>query len=90
MAEPELVQRAYTTILRYNIEHGAAPHFTELARELDVSPDEARALQRETTDAVIGCWISHDTDYVHSWAPFSNLPTQYRVSVEGEQKWYAQ
>ena len=52
--------------------------------------DEARALQREATDAVIGCWISHDTDYVHSWAPFSNLPTQYRVSVEGERKWYAQ
>ena len=90
MAEPELVQRAYTTILRYTIEHGAAPHYTELAREFDVSPDEARALQREATDAVIGCWISHDTDYVHSWAPFSNLPTQYRVSVEGERKWYAQ
>ena len=44
MAEPELVQRAYTTILRYTIEHGAAPHYTELAREFDVSPDEARAL----------------------------------------------
>ena len=90
MAESELVQQAYTTILQHNIEHGAAPHYTELAHALDVSPDEARALQREAADAGLGCWISHDTDYIHSWAPFSNLPTQYRVSVGGEQNWYGQ
>jgi hypothetical protein len=26
----------------------------------------------------------------HRFAPFNNLPTQYRVSVEGEQRWFAQ
>jgi len=31
-----------------------------------------------------------DTDYISSFAPFSNLPTQYRVSIGGEQKWFAQ
>ncbi len=44
MNEPELVQRAYTTIIRYSIEHGVAPHYTELASSLAVAPDEARAL----------------------------------------------
>lgn len=90
MAEPEQVQRAYTAIIKHSIEHGAAPHYTELARTLGVTPDEARELQSEASRASVGCWISPDTDYVHSFAPFSNLATQYRVSVEGVQKWYGQ
>ena len=90
MADSDLVQRAYTAILRHNVERGVAPHYTRLARELGVSPDEARDLQREAAGAAVGCWISHDTDYVHSWAPFSNLPKQYRISVDGEEQGYAQ
>jgi hypothetical protein len=31
-----------------------------------------------------------DTDYIASFAPFSSVPTQYLVSVDGEQRWYAQ
>ena len=90
MAEPEQIQRAYTAIMRHAVETGAAPHYTGLAKTLGVAPDEARELQAEATKHAVGCWISHDTDYVHSFAPFSNLPTQYRVSVEGVQKWYGQ
>lgn len=90
MARPELVQRAYTTVLQHAVEHGAAPHYTTLARLLEVEPDEARDLQEEAARASVGCWISHDTDYIHSFAPFSNLPTQYRVSVDGVEKWYGQ
>ena len=90
MAEPEMIQRAYSTIIRHTVENGVAPHYTELARILGVTPDEARDIQREAAGAAVGCWISADTDYIHSFAPFSNLPTQYRVSVDGEQKWYGQ
>ncbi len=90
MAQPEQVQRAYTAIMRHALETGAAPHYTGLAKMLGVTPDEARELQAEAARSAAGCWISYDTDYVHSFAPFSNLPTQYRVSVEGEQKWYGQ
>ena len=87
MADSELVQEAFTSILRHNMEDGVAPHFTALAAEFDVSPDEGLELQQAATQASVGCWISHETDYIHSFAPFSNLPTQYRVSVDGEQKW---
>lgn len=90
MADESLVQQAYTTIQKHFIQSGRAPHFTELAKELEITPDEAKDIQQKAADEGVGCWISHDTDYIASWAPFSNIPTQYLVTIEGEQKWYAQ
>jgi hypothetical protein len=89
-AEETLVQRAYTSVLEHFVQTGRAPHYTELAHTLGVEPDEARDLQREAAKAGVGCWFVQDTDYIESWAPFYNAPTQYRVTVEGEQKWYGQ
>jgi len=34
--------------------------------------------------------MTPDTDYVGAWAPFSNLPNQNAISVDGVQKWYGQ
>lgn len=82
-----LVQRAYTTILEHFVKTGRAPHFTELAKTLGLSPDEARDLQRETAQVGFGI-IAEGTDYVQSWAPFSNIPTHHLLTIEGEQKWY--
>ena len=31
-----------------------------------------------------------ETDQIVSVAPFNNLPNQYRISIDGEQKWFAQ
>ncbi len=90
MAEAALVQRAYTTILEHFIRSGRAPHYTELATMIGMHPDAARALQREAAAAAVGSWIAPDTDYIASWAPFSNIPTQYLVTVAGETKWYGQ
>ena len=92
MHSVETVQRAYTTILQYIIEHGRAPHYTELANLMGLVPDSARDLQREAAAAApIGaCWMSHDTDYIESWAPFSIIPTQHKVRVDGLQRWYGQ
>jgi hypothetical protein len=47
-------------------------------------------VQREAAGAAIACWLVQDTDYIESWAPFSNVPTPYRVIVEGAQQWYGQ
>jgi hypothetical protein len=70
---------------------GRAPHYTELAAELGLAPEEAReALHDVFRAGVPGIWLYPNTDYVASFAPFSNLPTQYLISVEGEQKWYGQ
>ncbi len=90
MADDAQKQQAYTAILEHFIETGRAPHFTELAGTLSLTPDETQELLPEAAAAGVGCWVSHDTDYIASWAPFSNIPTQYIVSVDGEQNWYGQ
>ncbi len=92
MSDNPLVQIAYTTVLEYFIEHGRAPHYVELADILDINIDEARVLARDTAAAapIASSWLSHDTDYIESWAPFSNIPTHNKISIDGEQKWYGQ
>jgi hypothetical protein len=90
MAEAPLVQRAYTTILEHFVQTGRAPHYTELAETLGTTPDEAKDLQREAAQAGIACWFVEGTDYIESWAPFSNIPTHYLLTIKGQQKWYGQ
>jgi hypothetical protein len=91
MNDPTLAQRAYTTILEHFVEHGRGPHYTELAVLLGISTEEARLAQADAVEGSrIGCWLSPLTDYIGSWAPFSNIPTQYLISVNGVQKWYGQ
>lgn len=88
----DLIQSSYTTILQYIVQNGRAPHYAELAKLLEVVPDTARELQRETAAAAPagGCWMSHETDYIESWAPFSIVPTQHLISIGGVKKWYGQ
>ena len=31
-----------------------------------------------------------ETEYIASWAPFSNVPTQTRISIDGKELWYGQ
>ena len=85
-----MVQTTYTTIMNHFIEHGRAPHFTQLAGMLDMSIEEARQHQAKAAHLGVGCWLAHDTDLIESWAPFHNIPTQYRITIKGEQKWYGQ
>jgi hypothetical protein len=85
-----LVQRAYTAVVAHFVKTGRAPHYTELAVTLGVPPEEAKRLQRNAAESSVACWFVKDTDYVESWAPFSNVPTQYLVTINGEQKWYGQ
>jgi len=90
MTESNLIQKAYTAVVKHFIRTGRAPHYTELAETLRLQPDEARDVQRVTAQAAVACWLVQDTDYIESWAPFSNVPTHYLVTVAGEQKWYGQ
>ena len=90
MKETTLVQRAYTAVLEHFVKTGRAPHYTELAATLGLRPEEAREAQRKAAEASIACWFVKDTDYVESWAPFSNVPTHHLVTIKGKQKWYGQ
>ena len=89
-ADEKMVQRAYTSILEHFVQTGRAPHYTELGHMLGVGPEEAKDLQRKAAEAGQGCYLLDDTGYIESFAPFYNLANHHRVTVEGEQKWYAQ
>ena len=90
MEETALVQRAYTAVVEHFVKTGRALHYTELAGTLGLQPEEARQAQHKAAEASIACWFVKDTDYVESWAPFSNVPTHNLVMIKGEQKWYSQ
>ena len=91
MAEPQLLARMYHAIIGRLVSEGPAPHYTELATQLGLSPNAARDALHDLEGAGIpGFWLHTGTDYVVAFAPFSNLPTQYLISVEGEQRWYGQ
>lgn len=91
MADPQLLARMYHAIMSGIVRDGRAPHYTELASELGLSPDQAReALHDLARRGVPGFWLHPSMDYIASFAPFSNIPTQYLISVGGQQKWYGQ
>ena len=90
MADLAILDRAYHVTMQRFVTTGQAPHFTELAATLDLSASEGRQLVHELMDSGIPAWLHPDTDYIVSFAPFHNLPTQYRITIDGEQKWFAQ
>jgi hypothetical protein len=91
MAEPTLLDRTFSIIMNRFVETGQAPHFTEIAAELGVSPVEGRAaLHKLFSVRGFPGWLYPKTDGIVSFAPFNNLPTQYRLTIDGQQKWFGQ
>ena len=81
----------YHFILEKMIETGQAPHYTDIAVELGVDPDEGRKILRKLFSTLgFPGWLYPGTETIVSFAPFNNLPTQYRLSVDGEHKWFGQ
>jgi hypothetical protein len=76
--------------MRGLVETGRAPHYAELARALSLSVEDGRRLLHEVMQAYPIGWLHPETDYIASFPPLNSLPTQYRISVRGEQKWFAQ
>lgn len=89
MSDLELLDRGYAAVMDRVLATGQAPHFTELASELDLALPEARQLVHELVEVTPG-WVHPGTDHLASFPPFNIQPTQYRVTIDGEQKWFAQ
>jgi hypothetical protein len=90
MADTILMDRVYQYVLNTMVERGNAPHYTEIAKAFSVDPEGGKALLHELVETGIPAWLYPDTDYIVSFAPFHNLPTQYRISVDGRRDWYGQ
>jgi hypothetical protein len=65
-----------------------APFHTEIATDLGVSVEEGRKALHDLFGAGVSSWLCPNTDYIASFAPFSNHPTQYHITVDGQQKWF--
>ncbi len=98
MTDMELLDRTFYLIIQRFIATGQAPYYTELAKDLGLSVEEGRKLLHELMEApcpvyAVGHypgWLYPGTDYIASFAPFNNLPTQYRITIDGQQRWFAQ
>ncbi len=90
MSEPTILDRTFHFILKRMVETGQAPHYTEIAQALGISLEEGRKVLRDLFAAGVPGWLFPNTDYIVSFAPFNNLPTQYRITIEGQQKWFGQ
>lgn len=91
MPEPTLLDKTFHIIIKRMVATGQAPHFTEIAEKLGVSPEEGRkALGKLFSTPGFAGWLYPKTDNIVSLAPFNNLPTHYRITIDGQQKWFGQ
>jgi hypothetical protein len=91
MSTSSVLDKTYHVIIQRMIETGQAPHYTEIAAQLGMPVEDGhKALHDLMAVGIPGIWLFPDTDYISSFAPFSNLPTQYRITINGEQRWFGQ
>lgn len=90
MAEPTTLDKTYHFIMKRLVETGKAPFFIEVAEALGVSIEEGRKAVQALFSELIPGWVFPKTDLIVSLAPFNNLPNQYPITVDGEQKWFGQ
>jgi len=90
MGETGALDKTFQVIMKRMVETGQAPHYTEIGAELGVSAEEGRKALHNLFSAGIPGWLFPNTDYITSFAPFNNLPTQYRITIDGQQKWFGQ
>ena len=90
MSDAERLDQVFHIISKQMVKTGQAPHFTEIAAELGVPVEEGREALHELFRAGIPGWLFPKTDFITSFAPFNHLPTQYRIAIDGEQKWFGQ
>jgi hypothetical protein len=91
MEDKEQLDKTYHYIMETFVQRGYAPHYTEIAKRFRVTPDEGKKLLHDLIGTpVMPMWLYPGTDLLVSFAPFNNLPTQYLITVEGQQKWFGQ
>ena len=91
MVDLPLLDKAYGIMMQAFMERGYAATHVEVASAMGLSVEDGRQLYRELVNGGYhSAWLEEGTDYVVSFAPFNNLPTQYRITVDGEQKWFGQ
>lgn len=90
MSEPTQMDSVFQIIMKCMVATGQAPHYTEIAAEMEVPVEQGRKALHALFSPRFPGWLFPKTDYICSFPPFNNLPTQYRITIDGRQKWFAQ
>ena len=88
-ANTDVLDRAFNAIMTRMVETGRSPDYIELAQTLHLDPEVAREALSDIMATGYPGWLDeHDT--IVTFCPFSNLPNQYRITVEGDHRWFGQ
>jgi len=95
---PQQASALCADILVAHPHHLPALHLASVIALAEGRMEEGRKLLHELMDAPCPAypsgtypgWLHPGTDYLASFAPFNSLPTQCRVTIDGQQKWFAQ
>ena len=91
MADTQTLDKAYHVIMSRLVETGQAPHYSELATALGCPIEEGRQIVHDLAGtAGNSIRLNPDTDWIATFSPFSLIPTPYRITVDGQQKWFGQ
>ena len=89
MADTQTLDKAYHVIMSRLVETGQAPHYSALATALGCPIEEGRLTVHDLARVPgSGIRLNPDTDWIATFSPFSVIPTPFKVSVNGEQKWF--
>ena len=91
MPESSELNNTFHFIMERLIATGKAPDYTAIAVELGVAPAEGqKALRKVFSSFGFPGWFYPDTDTIMSFPPFNIEPTNYHLTIDGEQKWFGQ
>ena len=90
MVKPGILDQTFRIIMKHIMDTGQAPHYSEIAKEIGISMEEGRLKLHELFSRGIHGWLAPGTDFIASFAPFNNQPTQFRITIDGRQKWFGQ
>jgi hypothetical protein len=79
MSVAEALDKTFHFILKRMVDTGQAPHYTEIAAELGVTPEDGRKTMHTLFESRIHGWLYPNTNFIASFAPFNNQPTQFRL-----------
>ena len=85
----DILDRAFYSVITRMVEMGNAPSRADLAAELDLDSVDVPTVLNHLFAAGHAGWLDDDGEIVSS-TPFSNVPNQYKISVDGQQKWFGQ
>lgn len=90
MADLKFLDRLFHYVMTRMIERGHAPHYSEIARGLGCTTEQTRQGLHDLMATGFPGWLHPGTDWIGTFPPLSNVPTQYRITVDGQQRWTAQ